>query len=149
MQLLRGCSHGCRAATGLGRRHLIARPASGAARSAGSTLLRIVSGADKRIEAVEIADASMRMHRIATRRLVLACGAVETPRVLLLQRLGGPQVGRNFLESVSWTSVADAGEPLLSFGGLPADAISWDRNRPDATPGVIGGFRLSAAIRAT
>jgi len=87
------------------------------------------------------------VQRIATPRLVLACGAVETPRALLLQRgLGGPQVGRNFLESVAWTSIADAGEPLLSFGGLPADAISWDRNRPDAIPGVVGGFRLSAAI---
>ncbi len=56
------------------------------------------------------------------------------------------QVGRNFLESVAWTSVGLADEALLGFGGLPADAISWRYNRPDAVAGVIGGFRLSAAI---
>ena len=113
------------------------------------TLLRIVAGGRGRVEAIEVVDASRCVQRIATPRLVMACGAVETPRVLLLQRglLGpGHQVGRNFLESVAWTSVADAGEPLMSFGGLPADSISWDKNRPDAIPGVIGGFRMSAAI---
>ena len=145
-----GCTHGCpRRDKGSADVTFIAKArASGRCEiRAEHTLLRIVSGADRRVEAIEIADASKRVQRIATPRLVLACGAVETPRLLLLQRgLGGPQVGRNFLESVAWTSIADAGEPLLSFGGLPADAISWDKNRPDAIPGVVGGFRLSAAI---
>jgi len=145
-----GCTHGCpRRDKGSADVTFIAK-----ARASGRceirpehTLLRIVAGADRRIEAIEVADAAKRVQRIPVRRLVLACGAVETPRLLLLQRgLGGPQVGRHFLESVAWTSIADAGEPLQSFGGLPADAISWDRNRPDAIPGVIGGYRLSAAI---
>ena len=145
-----GCTHGCpRRDKGSADVTFIAK-----ARASGRceirpehTLLRIVVGADRRIEAIEIADAAKRVQRVPVRRLVLACGAVETPRLLLLQRgLGGPQVGRHFLESVAWTSIGDAGEALQSFGGLPADAISWDRNRPDAIPGVIGGFRLSAAI---
>ena len=145
-----GCTHGCpRRDKGSADVTFIAK-----AKASGRcdvrpehTLLRIVTGAGGRVEAIEVADPARKTVRIATPRLVLACGAVETPRVLLLQRgLASPQVGRNFLESVAWTSVADAGEPLLSFGGLPADAISWDRNRPDATPGVIGGFRMSAAI---
>jgi choline dehydrogenase-like flavoprotein len=145
-----GCTHGCpRRDKGSADVTFIAK-----ARASGRceirpehTLLRIVAGADRQVEAVEIADASKRVQRVPVRRLVLACGAVETPRALLLSRgLGGAQVGRNFLESVAWTSIADAGEPLQSFGGLPADAISWDKNRPDAIPGVIGGFRLSAAI---
>ncbi len=145
-----GCTHGCpRRDKGSADVTFIAK-----AKASGNcevrpehTLLRIVSGKGGRIEAIEVADATRRVQRIATPRLVLACGAVETPRVLLLQRgLASAQVGRNFLESVAWTSVADAGEPLMSFGGLPADAISWDRNRPDAIPGVIGGFRLGAAI---
>lgn len=145
-----GCTHGCpRRDKGSADVTFIAKAkASGRCEVRPEhTLLRIVTGAPGRVEAIEVADPSRRVQRIATARLVLACGAVETPRMLLLQRgLASPQVGRNFLESVAWTSVADAGEPLLSFGGLPADAISWDWNRPDAIPGVIGGFRLAAAI---
>ena len=115
----------------------------------GHTLLRIVAGASRRVDAIEVVDAERRVQRIATPRLVVACGAIETPRLLLLQKglLGaGHSVGRHFLESVAWTGIADAGESLLSFGGLPADSISWDRNRPDAIPGVVGGYRISAAI---
>ena len=145
-----GCTHGCpRRDKGSADVTFIAKAkASGRCEVRPEhTLLRIVSAKGGRVEAIDVADASRRVQRIATPRLVLACGAVETPRLLLLQRgLASAQVGRNFLESIAWTSVADAGEPLLSFGGLPADAISWDRNRPDATAGVIGGFRLSAAI---
>ena len=116
---------------------------------ADSRVLRIVRGGAGRIEAIEVAGASGRRERIPTPRLVLACGAVETPRLLLLEpglASGSGQVGRNFMESVAFTSIGLADEPLLSFGGLPADAISWAHNRPDAVPGVIGGFRLSAAI---
>jgi choline dehydrogenase-like flavoprotein len=103
----------------------------------------------RRVEAIDVVGAGGTRSRIPTPRLVLACGAVETPRLLLLEKSlgqGGGQVGRHFMESVAWTSVGRADEPLLSFGGLPADAISWTYNRPDAVPGVIGGFRLSAAI---
>ncbi len=147
-----GCTHGCpRRDKGSADVTFIARAlASGRCEvRPNHTLLRVVVAARGRVEAIEVVDAQRRTQRIPVPRLVLACGAVETPRVLLLQRaLAGAsgQVGRNFLESVAWTSVADAGEPLLSFGGLPADSISWDRNRPDAIAGVVGGFRLSAAI---
>ncbi len=44
------------------------------------TLLRIVRGKGGTVEAIEVADASRRVQRIATPRLVLACGAVETTR---------------------------------------------------------------------
>ncbi|WP_343231800.1 GMC family oxidoreductase [Thermomonas sp.] len=113
-----------------------------------TTLVRIVRGARRRVDAVELLGEGGRQ-RVLTKRLVLAGGAIETPRMLLLEPgllPTGSQVGRNFLESVAWTSVGRADEPLLSFGGLPADAISWKHNRPDAVPGVVGGFRVSAAI---
>lgn len=101
---------------------------------------------ERRIEAIEVVSGGRR-ERLPVRRLVLACGAIETPRLLLLDRLGGAQVGLNLLESVAWTSIGRVDdEPLLSFGGLPADAITWHYNRPDAVAGVIGGFRISAAI---
>jgi len=146
-----GCSHGCplRDKGSADVTFVAKATASGRCEvRAGTTLLRAIrSGA--RVQAIEVADARGVRSRVPTRRLVLACGAVETPRLLLLDPgLAGAsgQVGRNFMESVSWTSVGRAEEPLLSFGGLPADAISWQHNRPDAVPGVTGGFRLSAAI---
>jgi choline dehydrogenase-like flavoprotein len=50
------------------------------------------------------------------------------------------------MESVAWTSLGLAETALMSFGGLPADAICWDYNAPDAVSGQVGGFRLSAAV---
>ena len=147
-----GCTHGCpRRDKGSADVTFIARArASGRCEvRAQTTLTRIVRGADGRVDAIEIVDPAGRRSRVPTPRLVLSCGAIETPRVLLLERGladASGMVGRNFMESVAWTSIGRAEEPLLSFGGLPADAISWRYNRPDSVPGVIGGFRLSAAI---
>lgn len=147
-----GCTHGCpRRDKGSADVTFIAKAkASGRCEvRANTTLVRIVRGTGQRIDAIDIVDAKGRRSRVTTPRLVLACGAIETPRVLLLERglaNASGQVGRNFLESVAWTSVGLADEALLSFGGLPTDAISWRYNRPDAVAGVIGGFRLSAAI---
>ena len=147
-----GCTHGCpRRDKGSADVTFIAKAvASGRCDvRARHTVLRLGFAAGpgpKRVASIDAADASGRMQRIPVRRLVLACGAVETPRLLLQSGIGGGQVGRHFLESVAWTSIADAVVPLRSFGGLPADAISWDRNAPDAIAGVVGGYRLSAAI---
>lgn len=146
-----GCTHGCpRRDKGSSDVTFIAKAkASGRCDvRAETTLVRIVRDG-QRVAAIDVVDAGGGRGRVATPRLVLACGAIETPRVLLLEHglaNASGQVGRNFLKSVAWTSVGRADEPLLSFGGLPADAISWRYNRPDAVVGVVGGFRLSAAI---
>lgn len=151
-----GCTHGCpRTDKGSVDVTFIAKAKAKAKASgrcevrADHTLLRIGAAGKGRVGWVEVVDAAKRVQRIEARRLVIACGAVETPRLLLLQ--GGlldrsHPVGRHFLESVAWTSIGDAGKPLQSFGGLPADSISWDANRPDALVGVVGGYRISAAI---
>jgi len=150
-----GCTHGCpRRDKGSADVTFIAKAqASGRCEvRANTTLVRIVRGTGKHtgvIDAIDVVDGTGRRQRIATPRLVLACGAVETPRLLLLERglaAASGQVGRNFMESVAFTSVGRVDEPLLSFGGLPADAITWQHNRPDAVAGVIGGYRMSAAI---
>jgi choline dehydrogenase-like flavoprotein len=83
---------------------------------------------------------------------VVACGAVFTPRLLLasagrhapdgLANESG-QVGRNFMETISWTASGLHPEPLGSHRGVPADAICWDFNAPDAIPGLVGGCRIS------
>lgn len=86
--------------------------------------------------------------------VVLAAGAIETPRLLLTQRsraapdgIGNQhgQVGRHFLETLHWTSIALHPDQQDSHAGLPADAICWDFNAPDAIPGVVGGARFHAA----
>ena len=146
-----GCTHGCpRRDKGSADITFVAKArASGRCEvRANTTLARIVRGGT-RIAAIEVVDGSGRRSRLATRRLVLACGAVETPRLLLLERglaNANGEVGRHLMESVAWTSIGRVDEPLLSFGGLPADAISWQHNHPDAVPGVVGGFRLGSAI---
>ncbi|GAB2499348.1 GMC family oxidoreductase [Arenimonas alkanexedens] len=120
-----------------------------------STVVGFVVGGQGRIAAVDYRDAAGKSHRVETPQLVLAAGAIETPRLLLAHNAAHPtqaigetsgQLGRNLLESTGWTSVGLAPEPLASFGGLPADAICWDFNRPDARDGVVGGFRLSAGV---
>ncbi len=147
-----GCTHGCpRRDKGSADVTFIAKArASGRCEvRASTTLVGIVAGKAGRIDAIQLVDGAGRRSRVPTPRLVLAAGAIETPRALLLHKglaNGSGQVGLHFMESVAWTSVGRSAERLLSFGGLPADSISWQHNRPDAVPDVVGGFRLSAAI---
>jgi len=94
---------------------------------------------------VLVARANGGIERIRAPRFVLAAGAVETPRLLLasgnLANESG-EVGRNFMETVSTLVGALHPEPQHGRRGLPADAICWDFNAPDAIPGVAGGCRL-------
>ena len=85
------------------------------------------------------------LERIETPILILAAGAVETPRLLLasdnLANESG-QVGRNFMETLFAAVGALHPEPQHGRRGLPSDAISWDFNAPDAISGVVGGCRF-------
>lgn len=94
-------------------------------------------------------------HFIETPLLILAAGAVETPRLLLASEdASSPnglanesgQVGKNFMETLLWTTNALHPEPLGSHRGLPVDSICWDFNAPDAIDGVIGGCRFSPSV---
>ena len=114
-----------------------------------------VSGAD-RVTGVVYRDAvTGSVHRIAAKAVVVACGAVETPRLLLVSKSRhAPEglanesglVGKNFMETLSWASSGLHPGPLGSHRGLPADSISWDFNAPDSIPGVIGGCRFSPRV---
>ena len=124
----------------------------------GHAVVGLVVGEGKRIAAVDVAGPGGRRQRIETPVLVLAAGAIETPRLLLQHNArakpgqaiaAGSPIGRHLLESCSWTSVGLAPEALASYGGLPADAICWDFNRPDAVPGLPGGYKLSNAVHET
>ena len=94
-------------------------------------------------------------HFIDAPILVLSAGAIETPRLLLasasqhspngLANESG-QAGKNFMETLLWTSNALHPNTIGSHRGLPVDSICWDYNAPNAIPGVIGGCRFSPSV---
>jgi choline dehydrogenase-like flavoprotein len=108
-------------------------------------VVRIERGNDDRIAAVLVGRPDGSLERIPTPLLILAAGAVESPRLLLASdQLGNEsgEVGRNFMESI-WVLVgALHPDPQHGRRGLPSDAICWDFNAPDAVPGVVGGCRF-------
>jgi choline dehydrogenase-like flavoprotein len=117
-----------------------------------SEVVRLVAGTKDRVAAVEYADAAGALHRVRGRAVIVACGAVESPRLLFNsagehapQGLGNESgaLGKHFMETSHWTSVGIHAEPLGSYRGLPSDSICWDYNAPDAIPGVVGGCRFS------
>ncbi len=119
------------------------------------TVTRVEPGPGDRVSAVHYLDDKGRAHKVSARAVVIACGAVETPRLLLLSENGhapdglaneSGQVGRHFMETVSWVSNGLHPEPLGSHRGLPSDSICWDYNAPDAIPDVIGGCRFTPGV---
>jgi choline dehydrogenase-like flavoprotein len=110
-----------------------------------SPVIRVEAGSNDRIAAVLVGRSDGKIERIAAPRLVLAAGAVETPRLLLASdNLGNEsgEVGRNFMETLIAFVGALHPEPQHGRRGLPDDAIAWDYNAPDSIPGVIGGCRF-------
>jgi len=121
----------------------------------GVSVLRIEASAGDRVRGVHCIRADGQSEFIETPQLVIACGAVETPRLLLnsanahapdgLANESG-QIGRNFMETLAWASSALHPDALGSHRGLPADSICWDFNAPDAIPEVVGGCRFSTGV---
>lgn len=120
-----------------------------------SPVTRILSQANGRIDSIEYLEGK-KLHRVETPLLLLAAGAVQTPRLLLANRSrhfpeglanGSRQVGRNFMESLFWSSTGLASGLTNSHIGLPADAICWDFNAPDAVAGTVGGCRFNSGTQ--
>ncbi len=119
-----------------------------------TTVVRIETGAEGKVVGVHYLDRNGAGF-IETPKLVLAAGAIETPRLLLASKdMRSPkglanesgQVGRNFMETLLWTSNALCPENLGSHRGLPVDSICWTYNAPDSIPGVVGGCRFSPSV---
>lgn len=118
-------------------------------------VVRIRAAASGRIESVEYVEGKA-LKRAETPILVLAAGAVQTPRLLLAQRSrrlprglanGSGQVGRNFMETLAWNSTGLVPGLTHSHVGLQSDAICWDFNAPDGIAGVKGGCRFNSSVQ--
>ncbi len=116
---------------------------------------RIEAGPSDRITGVEYVDGGGRHHSVSGRVIIVSCGAIETPRLLLTSKnrfspdgVGNESgnVGRHFMETIYWFSSGIHGDPLGSYRGIPVDGICWDFNGPDSIPGVVGGCRFSPAV---
>jgi choline dehydrogenase-like flavoprotein len=84
-------------------------------------------------------------HRQACRHLFLCGGSVETPRLLLLNKLAltSGQVGRNLMAHTGiqvWGTFADEVRPTK---GIPGGLISQDTHRPKDAD-FIGGYLLQS-----
>ena len=96
-----------------------------------------------------------RLEQISSEFVILAAGAIQTPRILLnsstndapdgLANESG-QVGRNLMETLLTTSTGLHPDQLGSHRGLPVNWVAWDFNAPDAIEGVIGGARFGPAM---
>lgn len=120
----------------------------------GCIVTRIETGHRDRVRGVHYVD-QQGANFVEAHNLILAGGAIETPRLLLASRDArsphglaneSGQVGRNFMETLLWTSNALHPDSLGSHRGLPVDSICWDYNAPDAIPGVVGGCRFSPSV---
>jgi len=95
-----------------------------------------------------------KLTKIAGDYFILACGAIQTPRLLLNSANSASpdglcnesgQLGKNFMETLLWTSSGLSEDNWGAHRGLPVDWVSWDFNAPNSIPGVIGGARFGPA----
>jgi choline dehydrogenase-like flavoprotein len=97
----------------------------------------------KRATGVVYYDRGGKEHFVGGDYIAVACGAVETPRLLLNSDIkGNGLVGKNFMETNFYEAVAMHPERLDSYRGIPMDSIIWKWNNPDPERGFPGGLRL-------
>lgn len=113
-----------------------------------ATVTRLHTGANGKIARMDVIIAGRR-ESVETPILVLAAGAVQTPRLLLLSANAempdgvansSGQVGQNFMETLSWRSAGFVPGLVGSHLGLPADAVCWT---PSQANGIEADFRLN------
>jgi choline dehydrogenase-like flavoprotein len=137
-----GCSTGAKAS--MDRTFVPLAVHHGAEVRAGCLATRLETGPGGRVAAVVYARGGVE-ERQPCRAVFLCGGAIETPRLLLLNGLanGSGQVGRNFMAHVGvqvWGEFEDDARP---YRGIPGGLISEDTHRP---PGAdfAGGYLVQS-----
>ncbi len=98
-----------------------------------------------KVVAVVYTDAQGNEHRQKTKALFLCAGAVETPRLLLLNGLcnASGQVGRNFMAHPGMQVWAQFEDETRPYKGIPGGLISHDTHRPKDAD-FAGGYLLQS-----
>ncbi len=98
----------------------------------------------KSVKGVEYYDKDGKKNFVEADYIALACGAVQTPRLLLNSEItGNGIVGKNFMETVFYDITAFHPDRLDRYRGIPIDGIVWKWNKPDPKKlGFAGGLRL-------
>lgn len=112
-------------------------------------LAELEQGPNDQLKSAIVVNPRGERNRITARHIVLAAGAIETPRLLLA--MGGlanesGQIGRNFMETLAAYLVGLHPDPIGSHRGHPEDSVCWDLNPPDTIPGIPGGIIFSPLV---
>ena len=95
----------------------------------------------KKVSGISFYDINGKEKFVKIKNLALACGAVQTPRLLLNSDINhNDQVGKNFMETIFHQIYAFHPQRLDSYRGVPLDSSIWDWTKPGISPGA---FRLS------
>lgn len=98
----------------------------------------------KKVTGVSYYDRAGKEHFVKGDYVAVACGAVETPRILLNSKINqNDLVGKNFMETTFYEVVAFHPDRLDNYRGIPLDSVIWEWNNPDPKRGFPGGLRLS------
>jgi choline dehydrogenase-like flavoprotein len=97
-----------------------------------------------RIAEVLYYDMDGKEHALKAKAFVVACGAIETPRLLLNSGLSNKNIGKNFMETLFFMASAYHPERIDSYRGIPIDSEIIDYICPSPKTGLpfVGGFRL-------
>jgi choline dehydrogenase-like flavoprotein len=119
--------------------------AHGAEVRPGCFVERIEVGRDGRVTGVVIRDGEGRERRQRCRALFLCAGAVETPRLLLMNGLanGSGQVGRNLMAHPGVQVWGRFGTDVSPWKGIPGGLISEDTHRPTGAD-FAGGYLIQS-----
>lgn len=97
----------------------------------------------KKAKGVVYYDGDGNEHFVEGNYIAVACGAVETPRLMLNSGINESGfVGKNFMETLFYNVVAFHPQRLDSYRGIPIDSVIWKWNSPDPGLGFTGGLRL-------
>ncbi len=134
-----GCSVGAKASMDV--TFLALAGAHGARILDGAQVTALTVDAGRVIGAEFVRDGQLQ--HLGARTVVLAAGAVETPRLLLMGGLANSsgQVGRNFMAHVGVQVWGQVEEDLRPYKGIPGGLISEDTHR---VPGLVGGYLLQS-----
>ncbi len=149
-----GCAYGAKGSTDI----CFIQPALRTGRMelrTGCRCLRLDTNQDGSVSGVIFLDEAGVRHVARTRLVVLAAGAIETPRILLSSSAGkwkrgaandSGQVGRNYQETLVATSYGLVNEPLTPIEGPAIDNVIMDFAATRRNENYARGFTLSASV---